>query len=339
MLIRNKTDWGLLARYLAGEAGESEKASVDKWLNKSADNRKLFENIRSDWKVMDNMRKFDVDNAWEKLHTRIQAADSYTPPVTLHNHRVFAWSGMMKIAASLLVLAMLSLAVYMITGKPGTVTVVTASHDQRVITLPDGSRISMNEESQVRYAKDFVKETRDVELKGEAFFEVSPDKKHPFIIHSGNAEVKVVGTSFNVETGRSSGQVEVYVSTGMVQLYEHGNESNKIMLHPGEVGTLNNKTILGKKAENENALAWKTGRMDFRRISMAEAVKMLNKVYHANIICDDPSLAHMPLTGEYRFPDEPLDTILAVLCQQHQMEGMKIEKSGNKIYLRSTKSE
>ncbi len=71
MFTKSKTDWSLLAKYLAGETNEKEKAAVEKWLGQSAENRAEFGKLRSEWKIMESMKQFDVDNAWKKLHGRI----------------------------------------------------------------------------------------------------------------------------------------------------------------------------------------------------------------------------------------------------------------------------
>jgi transmembrane sensor len=105
---------------------------------------------------------------------------------------------------------------------------------------------------------------------------------------------------------------------------------NSVFLHPGEIGTVSDNIINSKIASNENALAWKTGKMDFRDIPLSEAVTMLNKMYGVNIVLRAGGISSIKTTGEYRYPEEPLDTILRILCQQSTL---RIEKSDNKIYL------
>jgi transmembrane sensor len=133
-----------------------------------------------------------------------------------------------------------------------------------------------------------------------------------------------------VDTRGSSSDVEVYVSTGIVEVYKPESMNNSVFLHPGEIGTVTKNIINSRIASNENAIAWKTGRMDFRDIPLSEAVEMLNKMYDVNIVLNAPGLASIRTGGEYRYPEEPLDTILHVFCQ---LNFLRIEKSDNKIYL------
>jgi transmembrane sensor len=334
MFTKNKTNWSLLAKYLAGETNQNEKAAVEKWLAHSAENRAEFGKLRSDWKIMESMKQFDVDNAWKKLHGRIldneeTVLSDSTKSVDLQSH--FSWRTPLRIAASLLLLVALGVSVAIAVGRFQKVTITTSANERlKNVTLPDGSTVTMNSNTTLSYMKHFLGNTRNVELKGEAFFEVTPDKSKPFVIKADEAVIRVVGTSFNVDTKRSPATVEVYVATGIVEVYKPESKNNSVFLHPGEMGTLSKNVIHSKKASNENAIAWKTGRMDFRDIPLSEAVEMLNKMYRVNIICNEPDLVNTKVGGRYQYPDEPLDTILTILCQQNFL---KIEKSDNKIYL------
>jgi ferric-dicitrate binding protein FerR (iron transport regulator) len=334
MFTKNKTDWGLLAKYLAGEANQKEMAAVEKWLGQRAENRAEFGKLRSEWKVMESMKQFDVDNAWKKLHGRI--IDTEEPVLAVSGkttlvHRRMSWGTTLRIAASLLLLIAIGASVAISVGRSRKVTIITAASERlRSVTLPDGSTVTMNGSTTLSYAKHFLGNSRNVSLSGEAFFEVTPDKSKPFIIHTDGAAIKVVGTSFNVDTRGSSSTVEVYVSTGIVEVYKPESRNNSVFLHPGEIGKVSKNIINSKMAGNENAIAWKTGKMDFRDIPWSEAVAMLNKMYNVNIILKESGLSSIKTTGEYLYPEEPLDTILRILCQQ---SALRIEKSDNKIYL------
>ncbi len=94
-----------------------------------------------------------------------------------------------------------------------------------------------------------------------------------------------------MDTKGSSSAVEVYVATGIVEVYKPESKNNSVFLHPGEIGTVSKNIINSKTASNENAIAWKTGRMDFRDIPLSEAVEMLNKMYNVNIVLKEPGIS------------------------------------------------
>ncbi len=116
---------------------------------------------------------------------------------------------------------------------------IAAGNDEKNIKveLPDGSTIFLNRNSQLSYRSNFNGRGRNVNLKGEAFFEIAPDATKPFIIDAGNARVRVVGTSFNVITRNSESAVEVYVKTGKVLLSDNSG-SKELALDPGYIGTM-----------------------------------------------------------------------------------------------------
>ena len=336
MFSRQNTDWNLIAKYLAGETGELENSAMEKWLDKSPENRALFKQLKSDWKMMDTMNKqFNVDNAWNKLHDRIITHESFagnersesggiTPPkVEIHA----GTDSCITVAGS---------SAWIFTGIPDTediriVTVKTATNERlRHIELPDGSAVFLNSDTRISYPKRFRQHTREVTLTGEAFFEVSPDKSRPFLIHAEDADIRVLGTSFNVDTRSKEQGVEVYVASGIVELSEAENQVNHVLLHPGDLGTFSMNRINSTKSDNENPIAWKTGIMDFQDTRLSEAVKILNEIYRVNIVCLEPGLDTTQTNGTYHYPEESLDQILTILCKQNRM---KVEKSDNKIYL------
>jgi len=335
MFNKRNTDWNLLAKHLAGETGELESSAVEKWLDKSPANRTLFKQLKSDWKMMDTMNKqFNVDNAWNKLHDRIITHEGFVSyerndQGEIH-HRSLTFMPL-RIAASLLLIAVLGFSLVYLTGRYQNITVKTAANERlRQIELPDGTGVFLNSDTRISYPKRFRQHTREVTLTGEAFFEVSPDEVRPFLIHAEDADIKVLGTTFNVDTRSKLQGVEVYVTSGIVELSEAENQVNHILLHQGDLGTILMNRINITRSDNENPIAWKTGIMDFQDTRLSEAVKILNELYRVNIVCLEPGLDTTQTNGTYHYPEESLDQILAILCKQN---GMKVEKSNNRIYL------
>lgn len=333
MFSKNKTDWSLLAKYMAGEANEKQTQSLAEWVNNNPENRALFNEIKSDWKIMDTMNiRFNVNDAWNKLHKRIITNGESTLTIDFNtrqrsSYRYFLTP--MRIAASLLLLATLGISLVFITGRTEKVDVITAFNEKgKEITLPDGSLVYMNANTSLGYSKRFNKRTREVRLNGEAFFEVSPDKSKPFIIYADNARVKVLGTSFNVDARGNNDQVEVYVSSGIVELAEAGNQNNRILLQPGNIGLISHKEISAMRAKNENCIAWKTGNLTFHDTRLVEVTSLLNEIYNVKIVMHEPGLDTTRINGSYQ--DDPLDDILKAICKQNHLT---VEKSADMIYL------
>lgn len=334
MLIKRKTDWNLLAKYVAGETDPKETESILSWAEKSPENRILLQEIKSDWRKMEIIdERFDVDNAWNKLHGRIvgdQGKIIDMPVKTTQKTLARYFSLPVRIAASLILLAILGVAVVTTTARLQRIAVAsTSAENDRVVELPDGSKVYLNADTRLSYSKKFGKKNRDVSLTGEAYFEVTPDKNNPFVIYAGNACVKVVGTTFNVNTRKSRGMVEVYVETGVVELSENGNQDNSVLLHPGKIGVFNDQSVTMNQAENANSVAWKTGDMIFVDAPLLDVIALLNNVYNVNIKVEGEGLDTIRINGSYQ--DDPLDDILQVISQHNPQ--LTIAKSDDTIYL------
>lgn len=165
-------------------------------------------------------------------------------------------------------------------------------------------------------------------MEGEAFFDIAHDKDRPFRIYTGNACVKVLGTSFNVNSQKNEDHVEVYVSTGIVELSRTGNQKNSVLLLPGNIGLMDHNAITTTTAENENCIAWKTNSLTFHDTRLTEVIPVLNAIYHVNIIINEPGVISQQITGSYQ--GDPLHDILAVICQQNNLN---MAKSADTIYL------
>jgi ferric-dicitrate binding protein FerR (iron transport regulator) len=334
MLFKQKTNWELLAKYVAGETDAKETESVLFWANQSSENKALLQEIKSDWKTMDLIDdRFNVDNAWEKLHGRISQNGGKVvdmPAVSKKANRFSTFSLPVRVAASLILLAILGLAFVTVTGRFQRVNIISeVSEINRTIDLPDGSRVHLNGGTKLSYSKKFGKNNRNVSLSGEAYFEVAPDKENPFRIFAGTACIRVVGTAFNVNTKKSKGSVEVYVESGIVELYENGNQDNHVMLQKGNIGLMDKKLITRIQAKNANAIAWKTGEMNFSDTPLMEVVSLLNNVYNVNITVKGEGIDTIKINGSYQ--GDPLDDILKVIGQHNPQ--LTIAKSDDTIYL------
>lgn len=177
--------------------------------------------------------------------------------------------------------------------------------------LPDGSRISLNHSSSLRYPDSFTGDTREVYLEGEAFFDIAPDATKPFIIHANNTQTKVVGTSFGIRAIDNTNEVVVTVATGIVNLSAKG-KSEHIELKKGEQGIcLPKEKVLEKNATPDpNLLAWKTKILVFKQTPLTEVAKVIENTYQTNVSVDSSvSDLHLTSTFEKRSLEEVMQII------------------------------
>ncbi|MFD1257548.1 FecR family protein [Mucilaginibacter terrae] len=178
--------------------------------------------------------------------------------------------------------------------------------------LPDGSLVWLSPNSTITYPQKFTGNYREVTLAGEAFFEVSKDIKHPFIISSNELTTKVWGTSFRVKAYNNL-PAEVSVLTGKVSVNKNSSNA-QVMLSPGEKATLVNHQQLVK---NSNARVkaemriWKKVSLSFDNVKIKQIFPELNKNFGINIYSADPKLNDLVFTGD--FTDQSLPAILDMI--------------------------
>lgn len=267
-----------------------------------------------------DLNKYPADRAWEKVETRIKK--QILPNRSLI--RILVSNPLFRIAAAVLFAALLGISGYEFLQQPsatGELLEISATNQVlNTFKLPDGTLVSLNTDTKIKYPKKFGPETREVTIEGEAFFEVKPNKNKPFIIHAGKAQIKVIGTSFNVSAYPDTKSVEVIVETGKVQVLNKTAETNELILIPGDKGTLVNSSnsLLKTTNQDPNFLAWKTRNLTFKATSLSEVIANLEKVYKVNIRIADPGLNELLLTAQ--FNNYSLDFILKVIESTFQIE-------------------
>jgi transmembrane sensor len=318
-------DWEKMASSLSEDNGNQQKMT-DKVLSE-ADYR-----IVNHWKELGKMndeKEIDVDKAWDTLYSRLNESGSFNKEVRLHGR--FMRSTFLKIAAAAVILLGIgSVVTYL--GSSGTlsrkITVVTGN-DQNTerITLADGSVVSLNRNTELSYRSSFGKQSRNVSLSGEAFFEISHDAGKPFIIDAGKASIKVIGTSFNVITQNSDSAVEVFVSTGTVMLSDNSG-TRELVLEPGYVGTMNSGLSGKKLNSNPNYMAWNTGRLVYNGQPLSVVFRDLEKACNMSIVADDPAILNDTWTSTIENQSE--DTIIRLICVSFNL---RYSKDGNVFHL------
>jgi ferric-dicitrate binding protein FerR (iron transport regulator) len=191
-------------------------------------------------------------------------------------------------------------------------------------TLPDGSVITMNKNSSIAYNKQF--KTRDIELKGEAFFSVTPDKQRPFTIKTEEAQVLVTGTSFNVST--RTGRTEVVVETGSVAVT---NKKKKVVLKRGEKVTVrkNEPTLTKEPVSDQLHNYYRSKTFICNGTPLSRLAEMLTLAYGTSI--NIPSEQTRNLKIDATFNDAPLDTIIGIICKTFDLTA---ERKGDSITLK-----
>lgn len=330
----------LLVKYMLGECGPSESEEVERWLNTNETHLKRYQDMLQLWeqsKVLQTIPPRDTEISWNTLKARMQ----HKP-----NARVLSWSRYWAVAAGLLLLLGMSWW-WQRSSSPETVVVknpkevidttrplvneliTAAAKDQRGLkdTLHDQSIVTLNKQAVLQYPKQFAASERRVQLQGEAFFSITPNKEKPFYVDAGNAvEIRVVGTSFNVKAMEN--YTEVIVETGIVEVKKF---NRVVLLHRGEQARIqrDDSTIVVQKRKDKLYTYYRSRQFECEHTPLWRLVEILNEAYGDQVRIENAQLRSLTLTT--RFDDQPLEQILEIIEETFEL---KVEKRGTMYYLK-----
>ncbi|WP_276167341.1 FecR family protein [Zobellia alginiliquefaciens] len=184
---------------------------------------------------------------------------------------------------------------------------ITEYGQKSEITLSDGTKVRLNSGSKLTFPRKFNDGSREVELVGEAFFEVTKNQKMKFIVKSGGISTTVWGTSFNVNAYPENEELAVTVVTGKVQV---NSKDVKVFLEPGQQGVYNKKLddILKKQVDTTSSLGWKDGILRFENATLGEVARKLSRWYGVKVEFDTQAIKECQFSGI--FNKENLQTVL-----------------------------
>lgn len=191
--------------------------------------------------------------------------------------------------------------------------------------LPDKSVVWLNSGSKLTYPTVFSKESRDVKLNGEAYFEVSANKQHPFYVHtSSGMKVFVYGTKFNISAYDDEKDIETVLESGKVNIITPDNKM--VVLKPGEEMIFNKESNNLNKSEVDvyEKVAWKDGKMIFRNATLDVILKRLARHFNVDIQINNRYGKEYKYRATFR--NESLQQILDYLAKSAALK-WRIEKA------------
>jgi hypothetical protein len=201
------------------------------------------------------------------------------------------------------------------------------------ITLADGSKVWLNGGSTLRYPSHF-EENRQIELSGEALFDVAKNGNMPFVVSAKGVCVKVIGTRFNVR-GYAAEPLTVSLFRGAVSVYRENNEQQSVVLRPNEQLTVSGEGMTKHRMDADVA-AWKDGLLVFKSATMGQIITHLQTCYGVKIIVKHPSLLNIKYSGKFRQSDGAvniLDIISRVqyfkVVHKHQSNEIELYPKAN----------
>jgi ferric-dicitrate binding protein FerR (iron transport regulator) len=256
-------------------------------------------------------------------------------------HRHYRWLWLVSGAAAAVIVFFLFFdreSVVMKTVQPvAQNTVSTKSGSKSKIQLPDGSQVWLNADSRLTYNETFSGAFREVQLIGEAYFDITKDKGHPFLIHTSSVDIRVLGTSLNVRSYTNEKNSETVLIHGSIEVTLRNNPDKKIILKPNEklvvqngAATIDHSSVasqghhqeeeplmtLGKahykqKDSIATEVLWVKNKLAFDKETLESVALKIERWYDVKVIITDESLKNTEYSGV--FEDENVRQVMEAL--------------------------
>lgn len=263
-----------------------------------------------------NETRFDYDVNYAKKIDQI----CYGIRQNTRSNTIWGWKdGLFRIAAvaAILLLTGFSLFLYVTNHKLSelgekNVIVKVGKGERASISLPDGSHVRLNSESQLSYQQNFGLDNRTVSLSGEGYFEVKKNTGKTFFVNTRSLEIKVTGTSFNVYSYENNGYIEMALVEGCVNVTSKKPPFKSAIVHPNQKVVYNEKTGDLKVLSSSNLLetAWVSNELVFRSVPMKQVLERVSRRYGVKIEANDESFLKDTYTGV--FDTEEIEDVMNI---------------------------
>ena len=281
----------LFRKYLSNSATADEMKELDEWIASNEDFHDWLENQVDDSSAeMDAEKQADI---LAKIHEKI----------AVQSKQKFVLPGWAKTVAAvaLIVLMAASAAIYFRSNQPNMIQYaeIGALRGQKAsVTLPDGTKITLNSESTLKYSTNYNQSDRAVELVGEAYFEVAKNKKIPFVVKAGKLEIEAKGTAFNIKAYPTDNSISTTLTEGKIEVKTPVDVLNMI---PNERMEYNNTDQTFRKltlTDAEGSIGWLNDELSFENATLAEVVANFSRIYNIDIQFASESIKEQRFTGK-----------------------------------------
>lgn len=309
----NKVNYNTIIRFFKNECSEEERLLIIKWVNESQEHAEQFFRWEELYHLGNNSEKENdlaIRKAEKKLYERIEIEKSHQWFFSTINR----WVKYAAVITSILAISGLTLWYFVADSQEKWITASTTNGETLEITLPDNSKVWLNENSILKYPEHFTKEKRELHLTGEAYFEVTKNKHKPFTVQSSAMNAYRCWVQNLILKPPSNGRIaETSLIEGEIKVSGNNNEG-AITLSPGQKVELNTVTKQMKVSETNAALdvIWHNNLIPFKNADIFDIAKVLEKVYGVKIILSPDISPSTTYSGVLKRKDS-IEDVLRIL--------------------------
>lgn len=315
----------LIAKQLQGMVTPEEAKELQQWLHSDAACQQEYDDMARIWQkstpILANP-EFNTDIAWAKLDNKI---GQINPRPQQQFHTIISYLFTKKAAAAVVIFAMVAIGGFY-WYKQSQWQTFTATNKNEMLTLPDQSVVLVRKGSSLIYPKSFNAKERRVQLTGEAFFKVQHNEAQPFLVTAGNTEVKVLGTSFLVNSNAVTD--EIVVETGKVNVTDKKSNQNQVTLTKGQRVVLSNERFYQEQVTDPNYMAWETGQLVFNNTTLPKVLEDISHFYNTRVELAPNLQSSAAIQITVQFKDQPLDQVLE---EMRLITGLTLKKEKDKV--------
>lgn len=318
----------LISRYLSKNTSASEVEELEAWVLADPQHKDWFMASKKAWilsGMKENGQNADLDTYWKKTEKELfdQEVGARVIDMNSSSGRI-RWIG---IAAAIAFLVVAVIWFFPRSGQEDPLY-IAAKEEVQAIDLSDGSQVTLNQSTSIEFIAQSEVGERTVSLKGDAFFDVARDEKHPFVIETQGLEIEVLGTSFYVDARPDQEDVQVIVESGRVAV-RFGEKEEILTASEKAVFSKTDQSLTKLVQEDPNHLALKTNELVFKDTRLEEVVFILNRQFRAKISIESESLKSCPLSATFK--DKALASILKSIEKTFEIE---VQETGDRIVLK-----
>ena len=327
--------WEQISRKIAGEGNSADEKKVAEWLDESPGNKLIWEQLKNFWDS-EHRGMHEMPKLYQRLRRKIDT--------TKKSHPKYLFLQVSKIAAAVLIFVSLAFFAYHYFSGPKLAaeeavafnSIVVPKGNRTQLVLPDGTKVWLTNDTRFVFPEKFTGGSREVELIGEAYFEVAHDEKLPFLVKVGENRIKVLGTTFAVTAYPDDTFVETSLVEGKVVFETNLASSNQVSheLAPGfslNYG-LHDNQIIRKKIEASFFDYWKKGIYTFKDESLENLAHKIYRIYNIRMVFEDDFLKRKTYTGTLSVNDNVFTFMEAI--KRTSVEPIEYHYDRNKIYLK-----